>query len=239
MRIAWLTSTGFLLAAAVLGALPDRDWGIAHVLGDIVGRAVVAILVAVLVRTLYLKLRGRPRRLWTPALLFAAAGIAVLAAAGATAARQDEHDRSVADFRAKIGRECGGTAPVLASLPPSLRYVRAPSEVSRRLEAALGELGRVAPRLRAVADAHHGKRVGVVIVATVPPSQARRVLGGFRRAAEEQGARVRERGTATHRELVTEVAGGTLLASLSGCRLDEVGAVDEDSARRLLALVRP
>lgn len=131
--ISWAIAALALVAVSSTAAFRADGDSTAYRLGAFVGALLLALVVAVVIRAIAVRVRESGGRTWSPAVLALATGIATLLAVGAAA-------RDVAKPAACATPERSADA-LLGEVPDGLRTAPATAEIRRELVKSFRELG--------------------------------------------------------------------------------------------------
>ena len=179
-RVAWIAACLALALATILRVLGLDDRSTAYLLGSATGSVVAAVLVALLLRFLYVRLVRRDRPVWSPWTLVIAAVVSLIVAVGRAGSEAEEREEG--------RRACANGArtadAVIGTLPA--RWESAPAA-----QEAIASFQRDMPRdevrrLTVRAITRGAQPVGLVMVAELfEPGSADALFAGF--ASEARG----------------------------------------------------
>jgi hypothetical protein len=220
-------------ALAVVNSLDQLDEGGARFAGPLLGSAVLATGLGMLVRFLYFRYLDRAeRRAWSPWALVIGSFV-LLATIGGQVARRDREVRSeVSDLKTA----CAGE-PLEAGfrrLPRPLSYGEPPPALRREFEDEFPAAYREVVRFRLVFD--RGRRAGAVFL--MPTKDSQKTIDEMIDGASEAAGHTLERtdiGVDGRSWTRADVGTGDMLLAPVGCRVVALFVQDLAVGRRLAA----
>lgn len=125
---AWGASVALYLLLGVPNLLRNRDEAPGYAAGAFVGGLASALLVALLIRFIYVRVAAKDRQLWSPWVFVIAAAILLVAALGRAGEAIQES--------AAGGDDVESAEELFVELPTGLRYLPSPPRERQQLEAS-------------------------------------------------------------------------------------------------------
>jgi hypothetical protein len=225
----------YLAVAVAVGAVAHDGSSDAYELGRAFGAGLAGLLVAAVVRLVYVRLtpwgRGKPEV--APALFVLAAAIGAIS----ILPRIGDED----DVYVDSAEECVASEPSpFAAQPRGIEFAELPPARRAQLEEsfAAGVSSGLADHLEAKTLVSGGRPIGyAVAIPGMPEAEFDEFEAGFTDSVVGQGGSVEHATIAGEDVLIGETAASVVVAGLRGCYALSVGAVDRQSSKSLARLL--
>ncbi len=211
----------------------DRGKTSAYVIGSVFGEVVGSLLIALLIRFVYVKLVARRRRVWSPWTLVIASAVGLVALAGGYEQDGDRHERLTRAFD-DAGAECDALGR--ERFPPlghGLAYRPLTPAEERRIGGVVPPVLGGAFEVRAVT--HEQQPVALMTVAPIgtDPGEAAAARRGFSRRARSRGLELDsfELDDGTGVPYTSTVRGGPTALAISDCYVRAINAFNLPTTR--------
>jgi hypothetical protein len=227
--VGWVLAGLALAAAVVLRVLGIEGRSTGYVIGAALGAAAAGVLIALLVRFVYVRFVQRGRPLWSPWTLVIAAVITLVVAV----ARAGERAQERAEAESACATPARTAEQLTARLPDGFRS--APADPAIVEQFSSGMSGAEPRRITARSVASGEEPVGAVVVVELrEPADPDELFAGF---AEGAGGQVEDApiGTATGKLYRAPDGGATLVGISERCAAAVVLGVSPSATRRIAA----
>lgn len=232
----WGSATVLLVAGAAPSGLQTAHPG--ERVGAVAGALAFGVLLALILRFAFLKVRRSPRPLWAPAVPAIGAAVLILAALGQASNRVSHQQSERVRLSQDLERACGrDVRPTFRELSRGFTYRPAPAEVQAKVQQQFSVLGPDHPPASRIVS-RDGQPVGIVVAL---PSGASREDSekGFRDAARAKGLATRDVPFAGRRLILLRSRAEVAVFEVTRCEIFLTVAVDEAGALRLHTAAAP
>lgn len=233
-RTAWAGALWLFAIPGVVSVAHSVDHGktSAYVIGSVFGAAVGSLLIALLIRFVYVKLAARRRRVWSPWTLVIGSAIGLVALAGGYE-DGDRHDRLVRAFD-DAGAECDALGlQRFPALGHGLVYRPLTPAEEKRIGGVIPPGLGAAFEVRAVTHEHRPVALMTVAPIGTDPGEAAAARRRFSRRTELRGQEVHsfELDDGTEVPFTSPVRGELTALAIGDCYVRAINAFDLPTIR--------